>query len=77
MPGTHHPTAPPDPAMLTPHPREGCEADRCGLRPWRKQDQPLYRDGYAAGYLAAIQTLRKGVESVLALVAPLPDERID
>jgi len=30
MPGIHHPTAPPDPAMLDPHPRETCERDRCG-----------------------------------------------
>ena len=64
MPGIHHPTAPPDPAMLTPHPREACERDRSGYGPWRAEDQALYRQGYAAGYLAAI----------LEIVAPLPEE---
>jgi hypothetical protein len=56
MPGIHHPPNPPDPEMLTPHPRETCEQDRCGLPPWRAEDQALYRQGYAAGYLAAHRT---------------------
>ena len=56
MPGIHHPTAPADPVMLEPHPRESCERERCGLPPWRAEDQSLYRQGYAAAvadFLAA------------------------
>ena len=74
MPGRHHPTAPADPAMLTPHPREDCDRDRCGLPLWRVQNQDAYRQGYAAGYLAAIRTLQRGAEDALRIVAPLEDD---
>jgi len=74
MAGIHHPTAPADPEMLTPHPRTSCERERCGLPPWRAADQSLYRQGYAAGYLRAIRILRLYTENVLEVAAPLPDD---
>lgn len=75
--GIHHPKAPADPAMLTPHPRTSCDADRCGLRPWRREDQALYRDGYAAGYLAALQTLeRAAAAQAAAITAQAPGAAI-
>ena len=57
MPGIHHPTTPSDPEMVTPHPREVCEQDRCGLRPWRIEDQQAYKVGYEAGRKAMWEDL--------------------